>query len=197
MIKIDTSNGGGVIGGIVLDPGNVTAGQDLEVRGQAGVPNVTILLHDAQGNPLNYRISLQDGSFRFEGLPFGTYRISYDIPGLHSPDVWVTLTHDNPERLQIPLVLEESITDVEEPAYEDLELYPNPAKENITITIPGEQSDYHIQIVDMQGRIVHAGSVRNHDGIMLIDVEQYSPGLYHINLVGENALYIGRFVKQE
>ncbi len=198
MLRIDTSNGTGVIGGAISDPNQIMAGENEEVRGVAGIPGVNVFLRDVQGNPLNYKVTLQDGSFRFTGLPFGTYRISYDIPGLHSPDVWVTLTANDPEQLQVSLVITETTVDVEEPQQgQALELSPNPAKENITLKIPGDNSTYTIQIIDMQGRVVKAGSVRNQDGIMLIDVEHYVPGLYHINLKGENTYYFGRFVKQE
>ncbi len=196
MIRIDTTNGPGGIGGVISDPSGIVAQGDVEFRGLAGLPGVTVLLRDVQGNPLNYTTTLEDGSFRFTNLPLGTYRISYDIPGLHSPDVWVTLTHDDPEKLQVSVVVT-GLVAVDEPNPQELELYPNPAKENIKIKLPGDHSPYHMQIVDMQGRIVKTGSVQSEDGIMLIDVEQYSPGLYHVNLKGENAYYFGRFVKQE
>ena len=197
LIPIDTTGGTGVIGGIVTDPQNLMAEEDGAFRGESGVPNVTVLLKNAEGNPLNYKITLQDGTFRFTGLPFGTYRLSFDIPGIHSQDVWVTLSPENPERLQVPLVITEGQVSVDEPEVIQLELYPNPAKEMVTIKIPDTHTDYHIQVVDMQGRIVESGSVKSKDGIMLIEVEQYSPGLYHINLKGENSYYFGRFVKQE
>jgi len=154
-------------------------------------------LSDVQGNPLDYTISLEDGSFRFTQLALGTYRITYDIPGLYSPDVWVTLTQDDPEKLQVALIVNSGSVAVDDPESKEVELYPNPAKESISIKLPGGHSTYHIQVVDMQGRIVETGSVRSENGIMLIDVGQYSPGLYHINLKGENSYYFGRFVKQE
>ena len=146
---------------------------------------------------LNYKISIQDGSFRFTGLPFGTYRVSYDIPGIYSQEVWVTLTHDNPERLQVSLVISQGEVSVDEPEVQEVELYPNPAKDQVTIELPGDNANYHIQVVDMQGRIVKTGSAQSENGIMLIDVEQYSPGLYHVNLKSETTYYFGRFVKQE
>ena len=198
MIKIDTTGGGGVIGGVITDPNHIVAqAEEEEVRGGSGLSGVTIILSDAQGKALNYTTSLQNGSFRFTDLPFGTYRISYDIPGIYSPVIWVTLTENDPERLQVSLVVNLGSVDVEEPEIQLVELYPNPAKENITIKLPADNSNYYIQVVDMQGRIVRTGSVESQNSILLIDVEQYSPGLYHINLKGENSSYFGRFVKQE
>ena len=197
MIKTRASNGTGVIGGVVTDPQHILAAENGDFRNEIGVPGITVLLKDAQGNPMDFTTSMSDGSFRFTHLAFGTYRISYDIPGISSPDVWVTLTQDDPEKLQVPLVVNQGSTEVEEPVALELELYPNPARETIQIKIPGEQTDFYIQVVDMQGRIVKAGSVTDQDGIMLIEVGEYAPGLYHINLKGSNHFYFGRFVKQE
>lgn len=197
MLPIDTSTGSGVIGGVISDPQHLTAEADSEFRGGEGISGVTIILSDAEGKPLNYKISIHDGSFRFTGLPFGTYRISYDIPGIYSQEVWVTLTHENPERLQVSLVISQGEVVVDEPEVQQVELYPNPAKDQVTIELPGDNADYHIQVVDMQGRIVKTGSAQSENGIMLIEVGQYSPGLYHVNLKGETTYYFGRFVKQE
>lgn len=197
MIPVDTTNGTGVIGGVVTDPNHLMAEENGDFRGETGISGITVLLKDAAGKPLNYTVSLQDGTFRFTGLPYGTYRISYDIPGISSPDVWVTLTPNNPELLQVSLILTEGTVSVDEPEAIPVELYPNPARENVTIKIPGDNQEYHIQIVDMNGRVVATGSVKSQNSIMLIDVEQFSPGLYHVNLRDENTYYTGRFVKQE
>jgi hypothetical protein len=127
----------------------------------------------------------------------GTYRLTYDIPGVYSPDVWVTLTADEPENTNVTLVITEGSVDVEEPVATEVGIYPNPAKEEIKIELPAGETTFDIQIVDMQGKVVHAGSARNLNGIMLIEVGQYTPGLYHINLRGDAKSYFGRFVKQE
>lgn len=196
MLSEDTTGGSGVIGGIVADPNQIIAGEGDDSRGEAGVPSVRVLLRDEYGQPLNYRVTLQDGSFRFTGLPFGTYRLRFDIPGISSPEIWVTLSPDSPEKLGVTLVIESTV-DVEEPTAQEVDLYPNPATEEITIVMPGSHADFHVQIIDMQGRVVLAGSQRSENGIMHIEVGQYTPGLYHINLKGETKSYFGRFIKQE
>jgi hypothetical protein len=197
MVKTDTTNGPGVIGGIVTDPQHILAEENGDFRNELGIPGITVLLKDAQGVPLDFATSMPDGSFRFTNLALGTYRISYDIPGLSSPDVWVTLTQNEPEKLQVSLIVNQGSTEVEEPVQQELELFPNPTRETLQIKLPRLQADYHIQVVDMQGRLMHAGSVKSQDGIMLIEVGHYAPGLYHINLEGSNHYYFGRFVKQE
>jgi hypothetical protein len=195
MIPVDSLNGGGVIGGSVTDPNHIIAAEG-EHRGETGIANVTVLLKDTDGRPMDYTVSLSDGSFRFTGLPFGTYRLSYDIPGIYSPDVWVTLSPATPELLQVTLILEETVS-VEHPEIQEVTIHPNPATEEIRIQVPAQLSDLDVQIVDMQGRIIYAGSAQSNNGIMHIEVGQYAPGLYHINLRSNDKSYFGRFVKQD
>ena len=196
MRRADGSNGSGVIGGSVTDPNHIVAGTNEEVRG-SGLANVEVLLMNEQGQPIMYTISDENGGFRFTGLAFGTYRISYDIPGLYSPEIWVTLTPEDPERLQVTLVVNTGSVSVEQPEIKELALYPNPAKNEINIMMPDNNSTYDIQILDMQGRVVYAGSGKSNNSIMPVNVGQLSPGLFHINLKGENEFFYSRFLKLE
>jgi hypothetical protein len=197
LISATDFTGGGVIGGVITDPDHLVAGENEEHRGLDGLNNIEVLLSDAAGKPLNYAMSLQDGSFRFTGLPWGTYRVRFDIPGISSPDIWVTLTPEDPERLQVNLIVNDGTTAVEEPASIEIKLYPNPAKEDINIPVPSINTMYDIMLVDMQGKVVHTGSERNTNGVLKVDISSYPPGLYHIQLHGEQMFYFGRFVKQD
>jgi hypothetical protein len=197
MKHIGGSPGAGVIGGVVSDPQHIIANAGDISRGDIGLPHVLVLLKNEAGVAINFTFSNEDGGFRFTNLALGTYRISYDIPGIHSPDVWVTLTSENPERLQVTLVVNQGTTSVDQPVQQELSLYPNPAKTEINIIMPEVQSTYSIQIVDMQGRIVNIGSDKSNDGILNINVAHLSPGLYHLNLKGDNQIYYSRFLKLE
>ncbi len=196
MIPVDTSNGTGVIGGVITDPSGFTADEGQHSRDEEGQSGITILLSDQYGTPKDYTISGDGGTFVFPNLAFGTYRITYDIPGIQSPDIWVTLSPENPEHLQVVLIVENSVA-VIEPTSIEVSIAPNPAKHEINITVPATLSSFDVQVVDMQGRIVKAGSVRSNNGILNIEVGQFASGLYHINLRSNDQVYFGRFVKQE
>ena len=197
LVRKTPLNGGGVIGGLVTDPHGIVANEGAETRNLTGLSNVVVLLNDVYGQPLDYAITDETGNYKFENLPFGTYRLSFDIPGLTSPDVWVTLSANEPEKLGVTIVAENGASAVNEPTAEAIHLYPNPAKEQINMALPGSNAIYEIQVLDMQGRIVYAGSARNYNGILSIDVNQYSDGLYHINLINDDHRFYGRFIKQE
>ena len=80
---------------------------------------------------------------------------------------------------------------------EEVILFPNPAKEEINIPVPVAQTTYQVQIVDMQGRIMEAGSANSLNGIIQIDVRSYAPGLYYVQLADNRVMYYGRFIKQD
>jgi hypothetical protein len=128
------------------------------------------------------------------GVPTGSAMI---LPGLHSPDVWVTLSPENPEVLQVTLIVNQGSTAVDDLETEEIKLYPNPAKEEINIPVPVANTTFDIQLIDMQGKVVHAGSVRNQNGVFTVDVSSFATGLYHVNLKGDQRVYYGRFVKQD
>ncbi len=195
LIRKAGLTGGGVIGGLITDPQHLVAEEDGEQRNGGGLANVVVLLHDVNGLPLDYEVSLEDGSFRFTELPYGTYRVSFDIPGIISPDVWVTLTAQNPEILNVNLTA--GTVAVDDPRSEEIRLYPNPAAHRIHMAVPGENQPYEIQVTDMQGKMVFAGSARNVNGILSIDVSTFANGLYQVNLLREDRLFYGRFIKQE
>lgn len=191
-----TPPGPGIIGGVVFDPHHIVAGEGDASRG-VGVPNIEVIIKNEQGDPLDFVYSASDGTFRFPDLGFGTYRISFEIPGIHSPDIWVTLTPEDPERLQISLIVNQGTTSVDQPVMKELSLYPNPATNEVNIRMPVLNATYDIRIVDMQGRTVYTGSVSSTNGILPIEVGQLSSGLFHINLKGVNQSYYSRFLKLE
>lgn len=67
---------GGITGVVWRDfkPGGGTAGQ-VETE-EAGLPGVTLELRDAQGKKVQSTKAEPDGSFRFEGVPDGQYRVA-------------------------------------------------------------------------------------------------------------------------
>ncbi len=62
----------------------------------------------------------------------------------------------------------------------DINLYPNPAKSEIFLQLPGDLStDVTVQIVDLQGRQVYSQKVRADETTLLpIEVKKFNPGMY-------------------
>lgn len=80
-----------------------------------------------------------------------------------------------------------------------LNLYPNPANEKCTITLPGSSDkNFTIEMLDMMGRIVKLETAdpklngRNFE----IDLAALNPGMYSVRVSGNNLIYTGRIVKK-
>ncbi|MCX7832025.1 MAG: carboxypeptidase regulatory-like domain-containing protein, partial [Actinobacteria bacterium] len=74
------------IAGIVFLDENLNGVYD---PGEAFIPGITVYLYDSEGNLIDSVITGPDGSYLFDDLMPGTYRISIDVPieyDLTTPD---------------------------------------------------------------------------------------------------------------
>jgi photosystem II stability/assembly factor-like uncharacterized protein len=85
-------------------------------------------------------------------------------------------------------------TPVEEIMVGDLNLSPNPATDFITIDLPKHlKPDFEVQLFDGQGRLVHIQTTL--EGATL-NVTSLAAGVYSLQLVDREKVYVGRFIKQ-
>ncbi|MCZ4317750.1 T9SS type A sorting domain-containing protein [Aequorivita viscosa] len=75
----------------------------------------------------------------------------------------------------------------------DFLLYPNPAKEQITIALNDVSSNYEVTIFNVLGKKVYASEIQK-DG--QIDVSGLASGTYLVKLNSDNKSSVVRFVKQ-
>ena len=109
----------------------------------------------------------------------------------------MTLTPESPEKLNVTMILNQGTTAVDDPQHEEIQLHPNPATHEVFIPVQGLSAAADIRISDMQGREVYTGSADRVNGIIRVDISDFTPGLYLVNLKSEETMYYGRFVKQE
>jgi hypothetical protein len=78
----------------------------------------------------------------------------------------------------------------------DFQLFPNPAKTQITIELPANESGLQIQILDMMGRIIYTEEPKIGSQTHVIDISGVEQGVYIVQLTDENSvLGMKRFVK--
>jgi hypothetical protein len=197
LVRKQGLQGSGIIAGNITDPHQIMT-DGSEARNGGGLVDVIILLHDEQGTPVDYDVTVDGGEYRFENLPFGTYRLKFDIAGIPSPEVWVTLTANDPVIQQVNFIVDTgSVSTDDQSRPEEIQLYPNPVRYAVNTVIPGLTSTYEIRVIDLQGKVIHAGSGKNYEGILTIDVSTYPSGMYQVHIVNGHQLYYGSFVKLE
>jgi hypothetical protein len=75
-----------------------------------------------------------------------------------------------------------------------LQLYPNPATDQLMVSVPGTHPQGQVQVIDAHGALVLSRSIK--DASTTLDVGMLAPGLYLVR-VQDGAKYLSaRFMKQ-
>lgn len=85
-------------------------------------------------------------------------------------------------------------TDIDSPsASNDMEVYPNPTQQNLTIDL-GENEDTYISLFDLQGKLVY--SVKADKGQVQIPMDKMDNGVYFLNVKNAQTTYTEKIIKQ-
>ena len=213
-LRPNTSGGGtGTIGGGVA--GNLP-------RLSGPLSGIQVQLLNANGTQaLSFRrsgLTNHTGSFQFSGLPWGSYLLRCEHPGMHSVMVPVTLNAQNPSHQSTTFsagstgfLVTSSVLNLNGGARMTLKPNPVPAGQNLNWFIQGGRGssltgmDIQLaswKITDLQGKI-HAQGSANEAGETLNDsgiggslrLEGLAPGLYLIQLrQTSGTVHQGRFL---
>lgn len=148
--------GGTNPGGPGFISGSVLLGANKTTAVGDPLPNRLIILTDAANKPVAYTYSDNAGKFNFAGIAYGTYKIFGDVMGKTSNPLGFTISTSTPSVTTI--IFEEKAltfnatmpTGVSSVIGQQHGIYPNPAKDAITIS--GLTSDATVTIYDMTGR---------------------------------------------
>ncbi len=77
-----------------------------------------------------------------------------------------------------------------------LQVFPNPAKENIHIIVPMDNEKGQYKITDLQGRVISVGNIAQGENAHQIPVTNMNSGIYFIELIQQNTLYTGKVIIQ-
>ena len=152
--------------------------------------NSTFYLH------ADNEIYLSDGFYAAEGSDFFAEVISHDISGNRNgntkPDKEdVDYNYEKDE----PIVEDEMIFALSDPNPSAIDIYPNPANDNITIEFTADYNS--IEIYDSFGRKTMCRQVNTTTSQQVIDVDisNYPSGLYLVVVNSDNERYYKRIVK--
>lgn len=176
--------GGTNPGGPGFISGSVLLGANKTTAVGDPVPNRLIILTDAANKPVAYTYSDNAGKFNFAGVPYGTYKIFGDVMGKTSTPLGFTINTSAPSVTTI--VFEEKAltfnatmpTGVSSVIGQQHGIYPNPAKNAITIT--GLTADATVTIYDMTGRTLVQQAVSA--GNNTVNIATLATGNYVVKL---------------
>lgn len=131
------------------------------------------------------------------GIPRRTVDYKWLVPGEHYPALWLTTTITGSTETITAVRYRDSYrpSSIQDAAKGNtisrLDIYPNPATDNMKISIPGNISEYTVEVYDMQGRVLIR--VQNTD---VINIAELVPGNYLVRLSYENGVGYAPLIKQ-
>ncbi len=77
-----------------------------------------------------------------------------------------------------------------------LNIYPNPAKDYVTLQLPSDLATGILEITNSQGTPMHREAVTGNSPMTIPNIGQYAPGLYLARIVDirNQTIYIGKFI---
>ncbi|MCB0695944.1 MAG: T9SS type A sorting domain-containing protein [Chitinophagaceae bacterium] len=181
------TNGPGFIGG------NVSQGANKGTS--SGIPNMTVLLMDANSNPIKFTTTDANGDYSFDNLPFGTYKVYPENLGDATTPASITIdaTHTTMNGIifersstnkTITLVTT-SVANVSGKTL-DLSVYPNPAHNVVNINWGTyTQNVATVVISDVTGKKVYAAQV-SMNANTTVDVSSLNSGMYFMSINSAN-----------
>ena len=179
-------HGGGIIKGYISeDPGGNIEGSNSSSSGDA-VNGANIYLTNGEGATYNAVQSNQDGSFTLSNVPNGSYLMVIDKIGYKTVKKPVSVDDNNPVA-QVEITLEPDLTSVEDNVFDtnrDVNLFPNPAADNLNISFNAYDNNITIKLTDILGNTLITKDISTVTGLNTrqIDVSELAPGTYIVNI---------------
>lgn len=181
---------------------------DGSINGQlvSGGKSVTlsqqeVFLLDADGAPVRFTYTDEQGNFNFSSLPMGLYKVNPVITGFTTFPALVDLNSTNVAANVVMTIDGYTITGIKEniQAASESGIYPNPAYSQLNIIVnSGLQGSAVINILDISGRVVLTDQSNVMPGIpVCLDISNLKSGIYFLEMRAVNGHYSAtRFVKK-
>jgi hypothetical protein len=163
LIQGQNPGGPGFIGGLVSEGANFqSAGNGPEFSGPGDpLGGVSIVLTMLDGTPMAVAVSHTNGQYGFPNLPYGTYILTIDVPGLLPVSTTVTIGPAQPSHSGINFSVGQHSASVSAQSPENelfARIFPNPVADVLTVEAPlGSQ----LLLSDAQGRALRQWSAQS------------------------------------
>ncbi len=180
LVQGNNNGGPAFIGGLVAQGANKMEGVGDPING------AQVVVYNQNGTPVSWALSEPDGSFEIPNLPYGTYEIHAEIPGLTTNRMTVTLDPNTPSFTNILVeVNSETIditgtsTGISEKTRRNFDAYPNPTTGQLTLIWEEPLAKDRIMMVyDLAGNLFLKQLVNKNTRQTSIDVSRLSAGVY-------------------
>jgi len=164
------------------------------------VVGVTVFLLDMNADPIAAVTTDSEGFYSFADLPYGTYRIYPEVPGLLTYPILVTISPETETYDYANFNLGFGIfMGIQDEQFSVDGLYPNPTVESITLSInSAEAGNGNISITDISGKTVMQvpALISSGQQQLTLNVNQLNAGIYTLTLRVNGKQLYSKFIKQ-
>ncbi|MCF8302361.1 MAG: PKD domain-containing protein [Bacteroidales bacterium] len=169
---------------------------------KGSVENITVLLMDNSGNPLDYDLTDSEGNFAFEELEYGDYLLYVEKVGVQCDPIPVSLSEDNPN-VTIELIMQNGQIMVgldEQPEFSAMgNLYPNPAKQQLNFEVDVKENiNIKAAIYSSMGKLMFSSDKQLQAGSnqLQFNIKELPQGIYNLIITDSKGNSMNRkFVK--
>lgn len=181
--------GPGFIGGLVSQGANLTGGGGTNGFGE-GDPfaGASVVLTLPNGTPVAATVTNASGQYSFPNLPWGTYVLTLDIPGLGPVSITVTIGPDEPLANNINFKVDDNSIAVptKEPVSgAPLKVFPNPAHDLLTVELPAAAE---LTLTNAQGQAVLR--MQENGAIARLPLRDLPTGIYFLTARMANEMQV-------
>jgi PKD repeat protein len=170
-----------------------------------GFVDVPVILTDMGSQPLKWTRASSNGTFSLSGIPYGSYKVYADLTGMYSQPETVILSDGTPfadsvfiEMSPEPLL---GISEPDQPSFNILSLYPNPAKDIIKLDISAEEGNaLNVMVYNQLGQQLNSESHMLYKGNNTLDINisDLPEGIYFVRLQAANSVpLLKMFIKTD
>jgi hypothetical protein len=163
--------------------------------------NIPILLYDNQMNPMDFRLTDEQGQFNFTQMEYGSYYVKVEKAGLQSDALQVTLDASNPLASDISFTLNQGqVISVEENySLSEIKVYPNPVESELAIVLPGGSKNVSIELFSIRGRKIDLKGLENFQGPSSqkynLDISSIQSGVYMLKITVNDTIFVEKLTK--
>lgn len=178
------SGGGNIKGNVVFGAGN--SNQNGPVLPGTPADKMLLYLLSEEGNPVLYTHTRVDGTFEFNQLPMGKYKVWAEMAGKVTTPALVTLGANNTDASGIVIVVGKNtittsiVERVQESTFE-ASVYPNPV--NDVLYIDTDKNDIaNVTLYSITGQEVKQVNIEESNNGLRLDMSALNTGLYVLKM---------------
>ena len=198
LVGGNNPGGPGFIGGLVSQGANKTGGAGDPLQG------VLVLLLDDNNDPVSFSISNSAGEFSFDDLALGIYNVYPEVTGINNNGLTVEINNENTDVNSVGVKVHSSYSETffdptlstSEIQVSSLDIFPNPAREQVTISVGTEfatERNLRLEMMSMNGSVVLSETVLS-TGISNLNIQDIPSGIYLVSVKSDQILKVSKLV---